>query len=283
MRPRADDVPSRPAARYHPLVAQGRLAWLLLLAGLPACVEIDPSYADSFTTSSAGSGTTTDASSASGDSTSIPGTCDCGPLELCEAGTCTPARVLYINLDGVTTTFGSPDASQDVQGIFMELAATWDPYGADEATRQQLMTSITEHWAPFRVVVTDTRPPAGPYVMAVVTASPVPASLEGFNLFADPDCGDMIPQDVAFVFVSPGDGAGPVLHAAWVSSVLGRAFGLRFNTSSEDIMGQGTRFVDACQATDDGSCATAHPELCDDDPMQQNSYGELEALLGARG
>lgn len=277
MSPRARAAAS--CLRYDGGVHRGALA--LLLAGLTACVEIDPSYANGLTTTDASTSSAMATDAASGDATGTP-TCDCAPLELCEAGTCTqPARVLFVSLDGVTTTFGNPDASQNVEGLYEELAGTWDPYGADEPTRQLLLSSLAEQWAPFRVVVTDTRPAAGPYLMAVVTATPPPDVLAGVAYVAYPDCGDVIPQDVTFVFASPSDGFGVPAHASFVSGSFGRALGLRYNDATDDIMGTGDRFVDACSPTTDASCLTAHPELCSD-AMQQNSYGELAALLGTR-
>lgn len=268
-------------------VHRGALAPVLV--GLAACVEIDPSYADGFTTTTStattateatASGSTTDASDDASDTI----TCDCTPLELCEADTCTqPARVLFVNLDGVTTTFGNPDATQNVEGLYEELGGTWDPYGADEPTRQLLLATVAEQWAPFRVVITDTRPAAGPYLMAVVTATPPPDTLAGVTYVAYPDCGDVIPGDVTFVFASPGDAYGVPAHASFVSGSFGRALGLRYNDSTDDIMGFGNRFVDTCYPSTDGSCPTANTQLCGDDPMQQNSYGELAMLLGTRG
>jgi hypothetical protein len=283
-------------ARYHGLVARGPLAFsralargLLLLPCLPACVEIDPSYAESFVAStgepvgSSDSSAATISASGSDASTSPPPACDCSPLELCEADMCTPpARVLFVNLDGVTTSFGNADASQDVQGLYMELAGAWEPYGADGATRQMLLALVQEQWAPFRVVVTDTRPPAPPYLMAVVTASPVPATLPPSPAFAFPDCGEMIAQDISFVFATPSDGYGVAQHANWVSSTFGRALGLRFVDSSDDIMGFGDRFLETCYPSTDPVCAAHDPALCSDDPMQQSSHGELAALLGTR-
>lgn len=265
-----------------------------LLACVAACVEIDPSYGDSYATTSTGSaaeglgstessGTTN--ASASDDAGSGSGSvaCDCGPLELCESGTCAaPARVLFVNLDGATTTFGNADASQDVEGLYPELAGRWAPYAGDEATRQMLLSLVEAQWAPFRVVVTATRPPAGPYLMAVVTSSPSPASLESPVFVAFPDCGEAIAQDVAFVFAAPGDGFGVAGHARFVSAALGRGLGLRYSDADDDIMGFGDRFVDGCRPSSDAPCTAHHPELCPEDPTQQNSYGELAALLGVR-
>ena len=288
MSARGRRAPSRPSARYHLLVV--RRCITLLLPCLAACVEIDPSYADSFTTTTSTAGSSTGAdpssssdSSASDDATSTL-TCNCGPLELCEAEMCTqPARVLFVNLDGATTTFGNADASQDIQGLYPELEGTWDPYGADEPTRQMLLATIAEQWAAFRVVITDTRPPAGPYLMAVVTATPAPDTLGAPPHIAYPDCEEYIPQDVSFVFAAPDDGFGVAAHASYVSSAFGRGLGLRYSDDPSDIMSYGPSFVDACLPASDASCMVQHPELCGDDPMQQNSYRELEALLGARG
>lgn len=276
--------------RYHAIVARGPFACAWLLPCLTACIEIDPSYADSFTSgaSTTASPTTSDASSSSGEPSSDASTatpaCDCAPLELCEAGACTqPARVLFVNLDGATTTFGNADASQDVQGLYPELAGTWDAYGADAPTREQLLATITEQWAAYRVVVTDTRPPAPPYLMAVVTATLPPAGFEGVAYIAFPDCGELIAEDVAFVFATPNDGFGPPTHANWVSGAFGRGLGLRYNDAPDDLMGFGDRFVATCYTSADPPCTAHHPELCGSDPMQQSSHGELVELLGARG
>jgi hypothetical protein len=261
-------------------------ALLLALAILPACVEIDPAYAESFSTTTA-AGTTTDTSTtSSGDSTGTPA-CDCTAYELCEADTCTPpAKILFVNLDGVATTFGAPDASQDSQGLYEELAGTWSAYGADEATRQTLLGAIEQQWAAYRVIVTDVRPDPGsaPYMMAVVTATPPPAGFEGVAYIAFPDCGETIAQDVSFVFAAPSDGFGVPAHANWVSGAFGRGLGLHYNDATDDIMGTGDRFVETCYPIAEmPPCTAHHPELCSDDPMQQSSHLELEALLGARG
>lgn len=295
--PRTQRPPAAPRARYHAPVGRTtscrglphRAAWPLLGLGLASCVEIDPSYADAFTTTatsgaSSSATATADDPSTTDDPTSPPGECDCAPLELCEAGACTqPARVLYVSLDGATTTFGNADASQDVQGLYEELAGTWDPYGGDAAARELLLATIAEQWAAYRVVVTDERPPAGPYLMAVVTATPPPAIFDPSVAYvAYPDCGEVIAQDVSFVFATPGDGS-DAAHASWVSAAFGRGLGLRYNDASDDIMGFGNRFVDTCYPSPEPACAAHHPELCSDDPMQQSSHGELLALLGARG
>jgi hypothetical protein len=263
-------------------------AFLLAIATLPACVEIDPAYGESFTTTTAAGSTTdpttTDASS--GDSTGTL-VCDCTAHELCEADTCTPpAKILFVNLDGVTASFGAPDASQDSHNLYPELAGTWEAYGADQATRQTLLTTIEEQWAAYRVVVTDTRPTAGsaPYLMAIVTASPPPEGFASGGAVAFPDCGETIQQDVSFVFVAPGDAFGLQVHADLVSSAFGRGLGLQFTNSNEDIMGYGDQFQETCYARAEmPACTAHHPEFCGGDVNQQSSHLELEALLGAHG
>jgi hypothetical protein len=273
-------------------VARGlpRTAVLLTLATLAACVEIDPSYAESFTTTVASTtdepGPTSSDSSSSSDASTTPAACDCPPEQLCETDVCTPpAKLLFVNLDGVTTTLGNADASQDVQGLYPELAGTWAGYGADEATRQALLAAIAEQWAAYRVIVTDTRPPAGsaPYLMAVVTTDATPEPVSGAAWVAFPDCGDTIPQDVTFVFASPSDGFGVPTHAIWVTSSFARALGLQFTDANDDITGFGDRFVETCYPRAEmPACTAHHPEFCGGDANQQSSHLELEALLGAR-
>lgn len=271
-----------------------RIAVSFALCTLAACVEIDPAYADSFTSTSSiptTSGSSTDASSTSdasaSGSTTTPAACDCGPFELCEDSVCTqPAKILFVNLDGATTTFGNANAAQDVQGLYAELAGSWASYDADAATRETLLSTLEAQWAAYRVLVTDTRPGAGaaPYMMAVVTATPPPAGFEGIASVAYPDCGEAISQDVSFAFASAADGFGVLAHANWVSLGFARGMGLHYNDASDDLMGFGDRFVETCYAiADPPLCPTHHPEYCGGDTNQQSSHLELEAILGAHG
>lgn len=275
-------------------MARGPTLALALLAGLPptACVEIDPSYGESHTSTTA---PTTDPGSTDPSATSTPSTddgsttappaCDCQPHEVCQAGTCAaPSKILFVNLDGVTATFGAADASQDSHNLYEELAGTWSGYGADEPTRQALLSTLAAQWAPFAVFVTAERPPAGspPYLQAVVTADPPPAGFEGVAWIAFPDCGDAIPRDMVFVFAS-SSGGDTALLADYVSGALARALGLQFTDAPDDITGFGSQFVETCYPrAESPACAAHHPEFCGGDANQQSSRLELEALLGAR-
>ncbi|MEX1362720.1 MAG: hypothetical protein AB1Z98_06310 [Nannocystaceae bacterium] len=268
------------------------VAACVMVAG---CVEIDPSYGESFsagagssTSSGSGSNPATGSSSGSDDQSSGSGvlTCDCGPWELCEAGVCTmPARILFVNLEGVTTTFGGADASMDRQNLSELLEGSWAGYSDDATERQALLDIIAAQWEPFRVVVTDQRPDAAaaPYLMAVVTADPPPPEFGGTPWFAFPDCNDLIERDVAFVFMAPGNGLGTQTHADYTSQAITRTFGLLLTSSGDDITGFGSQFVDACVPLDEPACAEHVQAFCDGDPDQQNSFRELEALLGLRG
>ncbi|MCA9704678.1 MAG: hypothetical protein KDK70_02375 [Myxococcales bacterium] len=266
-------------------------AVVLVLSG---CVEIDPSYGESYTTgdpTSAGPGTTGPGTAGTDDTddteSSGASACDCGPWELCEAGACTtPARILFINLEGATTVFGVADASMDSHNLYPELAGTWAGYSADPAQRQALLDAIAAQWAPFDVLVTDQRPEASaaPYLMAIVTADPPPAGFEGVAWIAFPDCGDLIARDVTFVFDAPGDGFTTQQHANSTSGAIARTFGLQLTSSPDDITGFGGQFVDACIARSENPPCDAHdPSVCGGDASQQNSFRVLEALLGLRG
>lgn len=262
----------------------------LALAAGPGCVEIDPSYGESYSSTTIGPGSGSGSSGGSSDaegSTTESVACECSAFELCEAEVCTqPARILFVNLDGVTASFGVADASQDSHNLYEELAGTWAGYGADAATRETLLETVAAQWEPYRVVVTDQRPAPGsaPYVQAVVTADPPPAGFEGVASIAFPDCGDAIVQDMLFVFAAPGDGFGVHEHAKWTGRSFGRTFGLLFNEAADDLMGFGDRFTEACHPNSGGAtCAAHHHELCGGDMMMQSSQLELEAILGGRG
>lgn len=263
----------------------------LLLAAPLGCVEIDPIYGESYQPSS-GASTSTGASDTGastndgndGSSSSGEPTCDCGPWQLCEAGACTePARILFVNLDDVTTTNGPPDASMNVQALALELSGTWSGYSDDPAERQALMDIITAQWAPFRVIVTDQRPDpsAAPYMMAIVTSDPPPPEIGDTIWFAFPDCGDLDQRDIAFVFMAPGNGFDTQTHANFTSGAIARTFGLLRTNSPEDITGIGSQFVDACFPLDGDPPCAAHINACGD-ANQQNAFRELEALFGLK-
>lgn len=263
-----------------------RLAASLLLILPLGCVEIDPSYGESYSTSASSSATGTSSTDPLESSSSGDPTCDCGPWQLCEAGACTePARILFVNLDEVTTTNGPPDASMNVQALAGELSGTWSGYSDDEAERQALMDIITAQWAPFRVLVTDQRPDASaaPYMMAIVTSDPPPPEIGPTVWFAYPDCGDLDLRDIAFVFMAPGNGYDTQAHANFTSGAIARTFGILRTSSTQDIAGGGSQFVDACSPLSGDPPCPMHPQMfCDGDIMQQNSFRELETLFGLR-
>lgn len=271
-----------------PLWSDRAAASLLLALPLGGCVEIDPSYGESYVASTSGPATATGASGTDpgdGSSTSGNPACDCGPWQLCEAGSCTePARILYINLEGATTTFGVADASMDSHNLAEPLAGTWSGYSDDQTERQALLDLVIAQWAPFRVLVTDQRPDAtaAPYLMAIVTADPPPPEFMGTPWFAFPDCNDSILRDVAFVFMAPGNGLDTQGHANYTSQAITRTFGLLRTTSADDLTGFGSQLIDQCYALDEPACPEHVQAFCDGDPTRQNSYRELEALLGLR-
>ncbi len=255
---------------------------------LGGCFEIDPSYAESLTSGVASSTSGDTGSSTAGDTASGDevGSCDCTALEVCAEGACVPpTKILFVNLDGVTTSFGVADATMDSHNLFPELVGAWDGYSDDMAVKQALLDALSAQWAPYRVVVTDQRPGAGeaPYMMVVVTASAAPEPHTGSIWIAFPDCNDAIPQDVALAFMQPGDGLTTQQHANFISQAISRTLGLVRSDSPADITGSGSMFLDECVTRVEEACPVPHPEYCDGDLTQQNAHRELEALLGLAG
>ena len=190
--------------------------------------------------------------------------------------------VIFVNFDGAELSSGYDDSHNDVTEIG-ECAGSFAPYG-DGAMRDAVMQAVRTDWAAFNVIVTDSRPASGDYVMNMTGPSnPFGGGVLGI---APLDCDDSeTPNNITFAFVSADDGLGASEHATTIGQEVAHSFGLEHVDDESDIMnpyvaGGDPSFKDECiTIVQGGSCPDQHAAQCGDG-YSQNSYQELLTLFG---
>lgn len=236
----------------------------------------------------------------------LDGACDLEPCDgACEswqtcdqtggADVCTPGATLFVNLDGGTFSYGpDDDAALSIQEVSNEaLPANMDPYGGTAFDRTALLDAVEALFVPFNVEVTGARPNDDrPYQMVVVTPSGSPFAPDQKIFAPPPDCGNADDDNVAFVIFSAQSGAtegiNPGQQAVVVAKAYGVLMGLEEVNGVTDVMhnqlGSGTRsFESLCHGrpmSTTWSCVAQHMAGCNGNPDLQNSFAELESLIG---
>ncbi|HWB76446.1 MAG TPA: Ig-like domain-containing protein [Nannocystaceae bacterium] len=190
--------------------------------------------------------------------------------------------VLFVNFDGAELSSGWDDSINDVTQIG-ECAGSFAAYG-DGSMRDAVMQAVRTDWAAFDMVVTDTRPASGDYVMNMTGPSnPFGGGVLGI---APLDCDDSeTPNNITFAFVSANDGLGASEHATTIGQEVAHSFGLEHVGDEGDIMnpyvaGGDPSFKDECIGiVNGGSCPDQHAAECGD-AYSQNSFRELMTLFG---
>ncbi|MBV1861827.1 MAG: hypothetical protein KUG77_25630 [Nannocystaceae bacterium] len=163
---------------------------------------------------------------------------DCEGWEICESSSCDePAHVVYLNFEAEGNYFYVPDLQSDAtmnrhnyqpigSGILLE------DYGTGPK-RLQVVDAVRAHLAPYRVAVTDQRPPSGvDFGMIIMTERPFekqpgPGPDEGSSIGRGGiDCEDLNPRDISFFFLSEADAHSAELHARFLTGAILRDTGL---------------------------------------------------------
>lgn len=195
-------------------------------------------------------------------------------------------EVLYLNFSDGTEGVSQADVddaahNQSIMGSVTPYPAFKWP-GADDADArralvQELTARIEEAFAPYDLVVTTSRPPAGPYNMVMVGGDP--------SLFKmDPrvagvafmDCDNRQRANVVFAFPAPLGGNLQGLFTT-IAQEAGHALGLQHSSDPDDLM---YPRVDVAQrGFQDRESLVASPRYCES--QTQNSHRRLLELVGA--
>jgi hypothetical protein len=189
---------------------------------------------------------------------------------------------IFVNFDGASLSNGWDDSRNDVTQI-SELAGNFAPYGAGDK-REAVMQAVRADWAPFDVVITDTRPASGDYTMNMTgPTNPFGGGVLGI---APLDCDDsQTHNNITYAFHSAGDQFSAATTATTIGQEVAHSYGLEHVDEPGDIMnpynaGGDAAFLDTCIVIVQGvACGSQHAAECGSS-SQQNSYAELMTLFG---
>jgi MYXO-CTERM domain-containing protein len=168
-------------------------------------------------------------------------------------------------------------------------AGAYPAYGGTAAQRQSVMDAVEADWAPFNMIVTNTRPVGNNYTMCMTGPANQPFG-NGVLGIAPLDCQNNNPNNIVFAFHSAsqlGGGLGANTQATTISQEVAHAYGLEHVGATSDIMnpysaGGNPSFTDTCIGIQDNGqgivCGSQHQQYCA--AGQQNSYQELIGLFG---
>lgn len=199
---------------------------------------------------------------------------------------------IFVNMDGANLICnGGDNATVDSSIIACQygFSGNYPSYGGTDAQRQTVMDAVMADWAPFRMVVTDTRPASGPYTMCMTGPANHPFG-NGVLGIAPLDCNNYVANNVVFAFHSAsqlGGFLGANTQATTISQEVAHAYGLEHVGSSSDIMnptnqGGNPSFTNSCiQIVSQNGivCNAQHAQHCNSG--YQNSYQELMGMFGA--
>ncbi len=193
--------------------------------------------------------------------------------------------VVFVNFDGAQLSYGYDD-SRINRTYIQELVGSFAPYGQG-SKREAVMQAVRTDWAPFNVLITDSRPASGDYTMNMVgPTNPYGPYVLGIALL---DCNDaQTPNNITYAFHSANDSHSASTQATTIGQEVAHSYGLEHVMEPADIMnpqnvGGDPSFRDECIPIDPGPngirCGPQHAAQCGSSNMQ-NSYRELLALFG---
>ncbi len=188
--------------------------------------------------------------------------------------------VIFVSFDAMELV-GGEDSHTNASMIYQGEVAE---FGGDGTQKAALMEAVRIDWAPYNVLVVDSRPSSGDYTMNVTTpTNPFGGGVLGI---APLDCLDGMKNNVTFAFHGADDGFSAATQATTVGQEVAHSYGLEHVDEPADIMnpvnsGGDPTFMDECLALSGGGgqCAMQHEAQCGDG-THQNSHKELLDLFG---
>jgi MYXO-CTERM domain-containing protein len=192
---------------------------------------------------------------------------------------------IFVNFDGAQLSSGWDDSHTDTTQIG-ECAGSFAAYG-EGTKREAVMQAVRDDWAPYNVIITDTRPASGDYTMNMTGPSnPFGGGVLGI---APLDCDDsQTHNNITFAFHSVNDGFDASTTATTIGQEVAHSYGLEHVDEPGDIMnpynaGGDPSFTDNCLNIVGGQvvCPSQHSAECGGSGVTQNSNQELLTLFGA--
>ncbi len=197
-----------------------------------------------------------------------------------------PAKqgVIFVNFDGANLQSGWDDSKTNTTQI-SQLAGSFAAYGQG-LKREAVMQAVRKDWAPFNVLVVDSRPATGDYTMNMTgPTNPFGGGVLGI---APLDCNDsQTHNNITYAFHSANDQFSASTQATTIGQEVAHSYGLEHVDEPADIMnpynaGGDPSFRDECiqVVSNQGiACGQQHAAQCGSSNMQ-NSFQELMALFG---
>jgi MYXO-CTERM domain-containing protein len=193
--------------------------------------------------------------------------------------------VIFVNFDGAQLTAGSDNSKTNTTQI-SQLAGSFAAYG-NGAKREAVMQATRENFAAYNIVITETRPASGDYVMNMTgPTNPFGGGVLGI---APLDCNDsQTHNNITYAFHSINDNFSAAVTATTIGQEVAHSFGLEHVNEPGDIMnpynaGGNASFLDQCIAVEAGQngivCGAQHAAQCGQSNVQ-NSHRELLELFG---
>ncbi len=196
-----------------------------------------------------------------------------------------PSRVIYLARGPMTFSPGTDDAAAGRSSVVAAKANTnvampgWK--GSDKAWKQ-VVTCVSNLFAPFDVEVTDTRPAGDDYIVVAVGGRPGDLGEKNKRVGGlAPFSGAVIPRAVVFAFAQQLDHqVHPVCET--IGMEVAHAYGLDHAYLCKDVM----TYLKPCGRKSfvdkDVPCGEGTRRACNDGAPTQNSYRRLLAVLGPR-
>lgn len=191
------------------------------------------------------------------------------------------AAVIFVQFEAITLMEGFDDSHNDISEI---AGGDFAGYGGDASARAAVIEAVRIDWAPYNVLVTDTRPTAGDYTMNVTTpTNPFGGGVLGI---APLDCSNMFNKNnITFAFHGAGDGFPAPIQATTIGQEVAHSYGLEHVDDPTDIMnpvnsGGDPSFRDEClPVVQGGACPEQHEPNCGSG-FSQNAHQDLLDLFG---
>lgn len=196
-----------------------------------------------------------------------------------------PSKTIFLQRNSVELTPGEDDAAKGISSVLANAGnkpAKTKPWTGGDKKWKSLVTCVQKVFAPFDVVVTDTRPADDNFLMAVVGGKPTDLGIKDGHHVAGlaPFHGGVIPRAVVYAFAATNNND-VQQTCETIGMEVAHAYGLDHEYLCKDVMtylqscGRKT-FVDV-----DAPCGEGKKRICEGGASTQNSYRRLVEVLGA--